>query len=157
MGRLIGELLWQRADPGDPSLRTPLMEHIEDAQQRMGTEVTHALSIDALRDRAIFFWTLSDDHLIGFGALKALEPGHGEVKSMRILPGRLGQGFGQVLMSHLIDEAHALGWQWLSLETGANEHYRAARKLYEKAGFVLCPPFADYEEDGLSVYMTMEL
>ena len=33
----------------------------------------------------------------------------------------------------------------------------SARRLYAKAGFKLCPPFADYIEDPNSVFMTMEL
>jgi putative acetyltransferase len=45
----------------------------------------------------------------------------------------------------------------LSLETGATEPFRPARRLYEKFGFEYCGPFADYRLDPLSVFMTRAL
>ena len=42
------------------------------------------LPIDGLREPAVTFWSAREDgELVGFGALKELEPDHGEVKSMR--------------------------------------------------------------------------
>jgi putative acetyltransferase len=32
-----------------------------------------------------------------------------------------------------------------------------ARRLYERAGFVECPPFEGYREDPMSVFMTKVL
>jgi putative acetyltransferase len=50
-----------------------------------------------------------------------------------------------------------MGFSRLSLETGATDPFRSARRLYEKFGFGYCGPFADYRLDPLSVFMTRAL
>jgi putative acetyltransferase len=47
-----------------------------------------------------------------------------------------------------------MGITRLSLETGAAEFFLPARRLYEKFGFGYCEPFADYQPDPNSVFMT---
>jgi putative acetyltransferase len=37
------------------------------------------------------------------------------------------------------------------------EGFAPARRLYARAGFATCPPFADYTDDPNSVYMTLFL
>jgi putative acetyltransferase len=49
------------------------------------------------------------------------------------------------------------GFTRLSLETGSYEFFRPARKLHEKFGFEYCQPFADYQADPNSVFMTRAL
>jgi putative acetyltransferase len=50
-----------------------------------------------------------------------------------------------------------MGFSRLSLETGSDEFFLPARRLYEKFGFRYCEPFADYRPDPLSVFMTRTL
>lgn len=50
-----------------------------------------------------------------------------------------------------------MGFNRLSLETGATEFFRPARKLYEKFGFDYCEPFSDYQPDPFSAFMTRVL
>jgi putative acetyltransferase len=50
----------------------------------------------------------------------------------------------------MAEEGHA-GVEILRLETGAASH--AALAIYEKTGFKLRGPFADYGPDPLSVFM----
>jgi putative acetyltransferase len=50
-----------------------------------------------------------------------------------------------------------MGYARLSLETGAEEFFLPARKLYEKFGFDYCQPFAEYQPDPFSVFMTRKL
>jgi len=45
----------------------------------------------------------------------------------------------------------------LSLETGAQPSFAAARMLYDKAGFVECGPFEGYGPDPMSTFMTRAL
>ncbi|MEO0714624.1 MAG: hypothetical protein AAFY37_11990, partial [Pseudomonadota bacterium] len=45
----------------------------------------------------------------------------------------------------------------LSLETGPQEGFLPARKLYEAYGFDYCGPFGDYTPNGNSVFMRLEL
>jgi putative acetyltransferase len=45
----------------------------------------------------------------------------------------------------------------VSLETGSDEHFAAARGLYARAGFVECPPFAAYAPSPASTFLTRDL
>ena len=45
----------------------------------------------------------------------------------------------------------------LSIETGAGEFFKPARKLFKQCGFEICDPFAHYKEDINSVYLTKML
>ena len=49
------------------------------------------------------------------------------------------------------------GLRRLSLETGVQRTFIAARALYAKAGFVECGPFEGYVLDPNSVFMTRHL
>jgi putative acetyltransferase len=95
--------------------------------------------------------------LFGCGALKELDPSHGEVKSMRTVTAHRGKGAARALLTHIIAEAKARRYDRLSLETGAAPAFEAARRLYESAGFEPCRPFAGYEEDANSVFLTKQL
>jgi putative acetyltransferase len=58
---------------------------------------------------------------------------------------------------HIVAEARSRGYRRLSLETGSNEAFKPAQKLYESFGFITCGPFADYRADPNSVFMSLEL
>jgi putative acetyltransferase len=121
-------------------------------------ESKHALDLDALRQPEITFWSVMDgDKLVGCGAIKRLDAGHGEVKSMRTASARKRAGIASLLLEHIITEARRMGFTRLSLETGSAEFFLPARKLYEKFGFDYCGPFADYRLDPHSVFMTRVL
>ena len=57
----------------------------------------------------------------------------------------------------MVTEARARGYERLSLETGAQPPFDAARRLYASAGFTVCGPFGDYREDPNSVFMQLRL
>ena len=115
----------------------------------------HVLDIPGLRVNSIKFWSLWDDKkLIGCGALKFINEEHGEFKSIRIHDEFRNQGKGINVINHLINEAKKLKIKRLSIETGAGDFFIPARKLFKKAGFTPCKPFAHYKEDVNSVYLT---
>ena len=115
----------------------------------------HVLDIPGLRVNSIKFWSLWDDKkLIGCGALKFINEEHGEFKSIRIHDDFRKKGLGTEVINHLINEAKKLKIKRLSIETGAGDFFIPARKLFKKAGFTPCKPFAHYEEDVNSVYLT---
>src|SRR6185437_15175026 len=121
-------------------------------------ESKYALDLDALRAPGITFWSvIDDDGLVGCGAIKRLGPGHAELKSMRTRPARKRSGIASLLLQHIITEATRMGFRRLSLETGAADFFRPARKLYEKFGFAYCEPFAGYRPDPNSAFMTRAL
>jgi putative acetyltransferase len=97
------------------------------------------------------------DSLLGVGALKELDPGHGELKSMRTAPQHLRRGVAKAMLDHLIAEARRRGYLRLSLETGNTTAYAPARALYEQAGFSSCGPFAGYVDESFSAYFSRAL
>jgi putative acetyltransferase len=76
---------------------------------------------------------------------------------MRTRPARQRGGVGSLLLTHILGEAAAMGFTRLSLETGSDEPFLPARRLYAKFGFTECPPFGDYRPDPYSTFMTREL
>jgi len=67
------------------------------------------------------------------------------------------KGIATLIIERLINEAKKSGYRRLSLETGSQPAFEAARNLYEKAGFRYCKPFGTYAEDENSVFMTREI
>jgi putative acetyltransferase len=95
--------------------------------------------------------------LAGCGTLKELNNAHGEIKSMRTARYFLRQGIAKLLMEHMIARAHRFGYQKLSLETGTIGAFLPVQKLYQQLGFIQCLPFADYQEDPYSIFMSKAL
>ena len=91
------------------------------------------------------------------GAVKRIDAGHAEIKSMHVVAEARGRGLARVLLDHLVAEARALGYGRLSLETGVEDVFAPARALYAKAGFIQCPPFEGYWDDPNSYFMTLSL
>ena len=118
----------------------------------------HAMPIERLRQADVTFYSAwHGEVLAGCGALKHLDDGHGELKSMRADPAYRGRGVGKAILLHLLAEARARGYGRVSLETGRPEPFLPARRLYEAHGFAECPPFADYVLDDFSICMTRVL
>ena len=135
-----------------------LNEHLASMHLHSPPESVHALPIDKLRACDITFWTVWENgELLGCGALKELDPHHGEIKSMRTVARHLRKGVARALLDYMIAEAKRRKYRRLSLETGSMAAFEPARKLYERAGFTYCDPFADYVEDPNSVFMTTTL
>lgn len=141
-----------------PEVTALVNEHLRDLALRSPVESMHALDLEGLRVPDVTCWSVWEgDDLIGFGALKELDPGHGEIKSMRTATGHLRKGVASRLLQHMIDEASRRGYRRLSLETGSMAVFEAARELYARFGFVECEPFDGYVEDPNSVFMTREI
>lgn len=141
-----------------PRIAAFLEAHLEQMRATSPPESKHALDLDGLRRPEVVFWTLLDgEEVVGCAALKALDATHAEVKSMRTHPERRRQGLGALLLAHVVEQARLRGFTRLSLETGSAPFFAPARAMYARAGFVGCPPFADYVEDPHSVFMTLRL
>ncbi|MFG1772442.1 GNAT family N-acetyltransferase [Nocardia salmonicida] len=118
----------------------------------------HALDLTALRDPAVTVWSAwSGDDLVGCGALKELDAGHAEIKSMRTAHGHTGRGVAAAVLAHLVAVARERGYRRLSLETGAEDFFAPARRLYLRHGFTECGPFGSYSADPLSRFFTVAL
>ncbi|MGY0500453.1 GNAT family N-acetyltransferase [Nocardia sp. FBN12] len=118
----------------------------------------HALDLTALRDPAVTVWSAwAGADLVGCGALKELDAEHAEIKSMRTADGYTGRGVAAAVLAHLVAVAGERGYRRLSLETGAEDFFAPARRLYLRHGFVECGPFGTYSTDPLSRYFTLPL
>jgi putative acetyltransferase len=141
-----------------PDVAALLRHHLESVAQHSPPESTHAFDIDALRAPDVTFWSVWDESLLaGCGALKELDGGHGELKSMRTAPSHLRRGVATALLEHMIRVAGHRGYRRLSLETGSMEAFAPAHAFYARFGFEPCGPFADYDEDPNSLFMTRTL
>lgn len=129
--------------------------HLEEMHSWSPPESVHAMGIERLRAADVTFYSAwAGDDLAACGAIKHLDDGHGELKSMRAHPAFRGRGAGRAILDHLLAVARARGYARVSLETGRPEQFLPARRLYESHGFVECPPFGDYREDPFSICMT---
>jgi putative acetyltransferase len=151
-------MLIRRDDLTGPEIAELLRQHLATMALHSPPESIHALDLAALRVPEITFWTVWEGtDLLGCGALKELDLRHGEIKSMHTAAQHRRCGVGDAIVSHIVSAARSLGMKRLSLETGSADFFMPARKLYEKHGFAVCAPFADYVEDPNSVYMTLEV
>jgi putative acetyltransferase len=145
-------------DLSGPEIAAFLEEHIEEMKSVTPPGSKHALDLDGLRAPDVTFWTmLEDGEIVGCGALKLLGGDEAEIKSMRVAEAHRGRGLASAILQHILAEARRRGIARVFLETGSFEFFAPARRLYLKHGFELCPPFADYEEDPNSVFMTKTL
>jgi putative acetyltransferase len=135
-----------------------LQQHLQGMAEQSPPESVHALGLEALRQPGITVWTgWEGDELLGCGALKQLDPRHGEIKSMRTASAHLRQGVAKALLAHLIEAATQRGYTRLSLETGSTAAFEPALRLYASFGFQRCEPFADYRLDPFSIFMMRSL
>lgn len=135
-----------------------LNEHLANMYQWSPPESVHALDIDELRQPDITFWSAwQDGALVGCGALKQLSTTHGEIKSMRTPSAVRRRGAGRAILSHIIAVAKGREYERLSLETGSQDNFVPARRLYESYGFSYCEPFGGYVPDSNSMFMTLRL
>lgn len=145
-------------DPEASDVRSLVETHLAFARRVTPPEDVHAVGVEGLLDPAVtVFSARRAGHVVGVGALRELDEGHGEVKSMHTRQDMRGQGVGRAIVEHLVAVAHARGYRRLSLETGTMEAFAASRALYEATGFEPCPPFGEHEASPNSVCMTRHL
>ncbi|AAK23970.1 GNAT family N-acetyltransferase [Caulobacter vibrioides] len=142
----------------DPRIIALLAHHFATMRSTGPEESCHVMPLGTMRQADLDFFAAWDgDALAGFGAVKQLGDGHGEIKSMHTAAAYRGRGVGQAVLDHLSTHARALGLQRLSLETGAGDFFVPARAMYARNGFQTCDPFGDYKPDPNSVFMTRML
>jgi putative acetyltransferase len=147
-----------RADLDDPKVAALLDDHLAEMEPTAPPESRHALTIDQFRMPGVRLWVAqAADALVGSVALKELEPGHLELKTMRVTASARRTGLGRLLLDHALLQARRSGAGRVSLETGVAPAFDAARALYTAAGFTTCPPFGAYRPDRHSTFLTLAL
>jgi len=157
-----------RDNPARDDVHRLLSEHLADMFATSPAESVHALDHSALAAPSITFWTAREaGTLLGCGALKlldspatpALMPAtrYGEIKSMRTAATARGRGVATLMLGHIVEHARTRNLERVCLETGTEDYFAPARRLYARHGFTECPPFADYVLDPHSVFMELRL
>ena len=138
-----------------PEVNQLLIKHFIELRAASPEGSAHVLDIAGLKVPSIKFWSLWENtKLMGCGALKFLNDNHGEFKSIRVHDEFRKKGYGIKIIKHLINEAKKLNIERISIETGAGDFFKPARKLFQKCDFELCEPFAHYKDDINSIYLT---
>lgn len=144
--------------PTAPDLGLLMQRHSADMHADTPPESIHMLDAGQLASAGVWFFVMREEgQPIGMGAFKRLDDRHAEIKSMHVLSEVRGRGLSRLMLEHLIDAARAEGFTQVSLETGMQPTFVAARALYAASGFVECPPFQGYGPDPNSVFMTRPL
>src|SRR4051794_41452144 len=91
-----------------------LHAHLTRARAETAPGSAHALDLSGLRAPNVTLWSAWDGEgdvatLVGVGALKALSPEHGEVKSMHTAEAWRGRGIGGARPRHTVPPARPAG------------------------------------------------
>jgi len=114
------------------------------------------LSVERLLSEGVaFFVARYAGEPAGCGGVKLFGTEYGEVKRMYVRPARRGLGLGKAVLDRLAEYARGRHVGVLRLETGI--YQTEAIGLYEHYGFQRRPPFGEYVDDPLSVYMEKSL
>lgn len=142
--------------PADPGVRR-LVGDLDRLQTSLyPAESNHLDPIEVLENPCVtFLAAFVGGRLAGCGAAKRMPGGYGEIKRLYVDPGARGRGVGRAMMAALESDLRAHGIEIARLETGIRQPEALA--LYERCGYAPIPPFGDYREDPLSVFLEKRL
>ncbi|WP_430464646.1 GNAT family N-acetyltransferase [Tabrizicola sp.] len=152
-------LVISRESPVGGDLALLFQRHTADMHADTPPESIHMMDASELDTPAVHFFVARENgSAVAMGAFKHLsDPTHAEIKSMHVLAEARGRGLSKAMLTHVEDAARAAGVARLSLETGVQPTFIAARALYERAGYSVCGPFEGYWDDPNSLFMTKSL
>lgn len=148
-----------RESPVSADLALLFQRHTADMHADTPPESIHMMDASELDIPAVHFFVAREaGQPLAMGAFKLLSaPGEAEIKSMHVLAEARGRGLSKAMLARVEDAARAAGVTRLSLETGVQPTFIAARALYERAGYQVCGPFEGYWDDPNSLFMTKSL
>ena len=117
-----------------------------------------ALDLSGLQATNVTVWTAwIEERIAGVGALKMLDHGRAEVKSMRTHPEFLRMGVAAAILEQIVRTARDQGVNVLSLETGSGPAFEPALALYRRWSFTEGKAFADYEQSAFNRFLHRKL
>ncbi|WP_114229029.1 MULTISPECIES: GNAT family N-acetyltransferase [Sphingomonas] len=147
-----------RGELAAPDVQALLDLHVAAMRGHSPADACHVLPATALdRPDILFLSAREDGRLLGVGALKALSPTEGEIKSMRTASAALRRGVAAALLRAIVAEACQRGYQRLLLETGTGPEFAAANALYDRAGFVETEAFGGYPPSPFTRFLALHL
>ena len=145
-------------DFDDDRVKALLTRHLKGMHANSPSGQVFALDWSGLQTPEMSFYALWEgEELLGFGALRELEPRAGEVKSMRTADAHLREGVAAMILDHIIAEARQRRYPRLSLETGSGPAFEPALKLYRKYGFTNGAAFGGYEKSPFNQFLHLDL
>lgn len=145
-------------DPKAADVSVVLQAHLDFAREWSLPENVKVLDVAGLAsDDVRFFAARAEGRLLAIGALCPFEEAHAEIKSMHTVEAARGRGVGWAMLERLVSTAYEAGSRRVSLETGTGKAFAPARRLYERGGFKICPPFGEYRHCPDSVCMTRRI
>ncbi|MBO9709076.1 MAG: GNAT family N-acetyltransferase [Caulobacter sp.] len=148
----------RRDDLTHPSTLALLSLHLAGMHANSPPGTVFALDLSGLKAPDVTVWTAWEGELAcGVGALRQLDAENGEVKSMRTHPDHLRKGVAALLLDTVILAARERKFSRLSLETGRGPAFEPALALYRRRGFVDGGRFSDYEDNGFSQFLHLDL
>ena len=96
----------------------------------------------------VFLVGRADGRPVVCGGVARFDETRGELKRMYVLPEERGHGYGREILVALEEEARALGYAALVLETGVLQE--PAVRMYETAGYEPIPCYGAYVGQEMS-------
>lgn len=146
---------FEQIDPLHPDALRMIDESEAEQGAIYSPEVRYAFSPQQLVDADVrFLLARCDGAPVGCGGYAVL-PGYAELKRMFTTRAARGRRIAAELLRRLENAALDEGLTLMRLETGQDSP--EALTLYTRCGYVRCPPFGAYEENGSSVFMEKRL
>jgi GNAT superfamily N-acetyltransferase len=141
----VNALRFERCDPEErpaAGLLAEMRVELNDVYETFSRLDNPPLQPDELRapGGAYLVGYRADDAVAG-GGLRRLSEGVAEIKRMYVRPAVRSRGVARALLRALEDEARALGYAAVRLDTGPKQVHGLA--LYRSAGYVDVPPYND--------------
>lgn len=135
-----------------------LREQIKDMQGlRPPLDGASLTAADILTGKFPFWTAWDDDQVIGCAALRPIDADHAELKAMRTRRTYRQKGVATALMHTILEHALRKGITRISLVTGSDPYFDAARRLYEQHGFAYCSPWPGAARLSTLEYMSREV
>ncbi|MGB3710584.1 MAG: GNAT family N-acetyltransferase [Erythrobacter sp.] len=148
----------RRDDLSSAQTRELLILHLAGMQSISPAGSVFALGLSGLQIPEVTVWTAwADEKIAAVGALKMLDDGSAEIKSMRTHPDFLRRGAASAILEALIANAKDRGSKRLSLETGSGSAFEPAVMLYRRRGFENGAAFGDYAKSDFNQFLHLEL
>lgn len=132
----------QVVDPASADARACLAAYVAELRERFPEGFDEADLVqpqEVQGDSGVFLVAYEDGCPVGCGALRALEPGAGEIRHVWVAAGTRGLGVGRRLLTGLEREAAARGFGVVRL--GTHRALTEAVQMYRSSGYTEIPAY----------------